>query len=42
MERTETRRRRERNDKRFRRVGNKEWEDNEVELVNFGSAMERV
>ena len=27
---------------RFRRVGNKEWEDSEVQLVNFESVMGRV
>ena len=32
----------ENNSTRFRRVGNKEWEDNKVVMVNVGTEMERV
>ena len=36
------RRKEKRNGMRLRWVENKEWEDNEVELVNFVSVMETV
>ena len=40
--RTEMEKRKGRCSTRIPRVENKEWEDNEVELVNFGSEMGRV